>query len=120
MIPGPPPFFDRGRRGYPPMMEGGGFPPFGLEALQKDLNLTGDQMTKIKTILDELRKQAPRPGEKPGVYEMGDPLRQAREKMDQEIEKVLTDEQKQKFQELRKTRRPGPAEGGPRRPPSPL
>jgi len=120
MIPGPPPFFDRGRRGFPPMMGGAGLPPFGLEALQKDLNLTEEQMAKIKTIMDELRKQGPRPWDKPQGPEMGDPLRPSWEKLDEAIEKVLTDEQKNKFLELRKTRRPGPAEGGPPRPPSPL
>jgi Spy/CpxP family protein refolding chaperone len=117
MIPGPPPFPGRSPRGFPPM-ERAGMPPFELEALQRELNLTEEQMGKVKAIIDEFRKQAPRPGEKPEGPGFGDPLRQIREKMDQEIEEVLTDEQKEKFRELRKARGPMPGEGGPPGPPS--
>lgn len=120
MIPGPPPFFGRGRRGFPPMMGGWGLPAFGVEALQKDLNLTEEQMTKIRTIMDEFRRQTLGPGNMPRGPEMGDPLRQAKEKMDQEIDKVLTDEQRVKFRELRKNRGPAPGDAGPPRPPTPL
>ena len=119
MIPGPPPFFDRGRRGFPPMGRPS-LPPFELEALRRELSLTEEQMGKFKAIMEELWNQAPLPGEKPEGPEVGDPLRQIREKMDKEIEKILTDEQKEKFRQLRKTRAPMPGEAGPPRPPSPL
>jgi Spy/CpxP family protein refolding chaperone len=44
---------------------------------------------------------------------MVDLLRQIREKLNQEIEKVLTDEQKEKFRKLRESRGPAPGEAGP-------
>jgi Spy/CpxP family protein refolding chaperone len=119
MIPGPPPFFDRGRRGFPPM-GGAELPPFRLEALRRELNLTEEQMGKVKAIMEELRNQAPRPGARPEGAGVAGPLRQFREKMDQEIEKVLTGDQKEKFRQLRKTRGPIPGEAEPPRPPSPL
>jgi Spy/CpxP family protein refolding chaperone len=121
MIPGPPPFHDRGRPGFPPMRrEGMPMPMFGPEVLQRELNLTEEQMAKIKAIMEEFRNQAPRPGERPEGPEFGDSRRQFMEKMDQEIEKILTDEQKEKFREFRKHRGPVPGEGEPPRPPSPL
>jgi hypothetical protein len=128
MIPGPPPFFGRGRHGFPPagrpemppFIWRPEMPLFGLEPLQKELNLTEEQTAKIKAILEDLRNQAPRPGERPEGPEVGGPRREFMEKMDQEIEKILTDEQKEKFRDLKKRRGPVPGEAEPPRPPSPL
>ena len=119
MIPGPPPFFDRGRPGFPPFKRRYS-PPFALEALQEELNLSEDQNKKVRSILEQFRNQAPLPGESPEMAGPADGLRRVREKLDQEIEKVLTDEQKEKFRRLMKMRRPMPEEGQPQRPPSPL
>jgi hypothetical protein len=116
MIPGPPPFRHLPRGGFP-LMGRRDSPLFGLENILRDLNLSEDQNKKVKAILEEFWNQAPRPGEKPEGPGLRDPLRQIREKMDQEIEKVLTDEQKEKFRELRKARGPMPGEGEPPRPP---
>ena len=119
MIPGPPPFPGRGRPGFPPMRNLGS-PLFALEALQQELNLSEDQNKKLKAILDEFRNQAPRPGESPEMAGPADALRRVREKLDQEIEKVLTDDQKEKFREIMKRRPPMREQGQPLGPLSPL
>jgi Spy/CpxP family protein refolding chaperone len=118
MIPGPPPFFNRGRPGFPPMRSLGS-PLFALEGLQQELNLSEDQNKKLKAILDEFRNQAPRPGESPEMAGPADALRRVREKLDQEIEKVLTDDQKEKFREIMKRRPPMREQGQPLGPLSP-
>jgi len=110
MIPGPPPFFGRRRPGFPPF-ERRDAPAFALEALQKELNLSEDQSKKVQAILEEFRSQRPSPGEKPEGAGLPGPLRQIREKLNQEIEKVLTDEQKEKFRQLMKRRPPEADEG---------
>jgi len=119
MIPGPPPFFNRGRPGFPPFKRRY-LPPFALEALQKELNLSEDQNKKVKAILEQFRNQAPRPGESPEMTGPGMGFGEFGRNLDQEIEKVLTDEQKEKFRQLMKMRPPMPEEGQAQRPPSPL
>jgi DNA-binding MarR family transcriptional regulator len=105
MIPGPPRFPRRVRPGFPPF-ERREVLPFMLEALQKELNLSEDQNKKVQAILEEFGARAPAPGEKPEGAGVPGPLRQIREKLDQEIEKILTDEQKEKFRQLMKRRPP--------------
>jgi hypothetical protein len=95
-------------------------PPFDLATLQKELNLSEEQTGKVKAILEESWNQLPRPWERPEGAGAADGLRQIREKMDQEIEKVLTDDQKEKFREFMKRRPPMADEGQAPRPPSPL
>ena len=119
MIPGPPSFLNRPRRGFP-LMRGRELPPFGFENLRNELNLSEEQAEKVKAIWEDFWKQAPRPGARPEGAGVAGPFRQFREKMDQEIEKVLTDEQKEKFRQFRKIRPPLPEDSSPPRPPSPL
>lgn len=119
MIPGPPPFPFRPRRGFP-LMGRRDSPPFELETLRRELNLSEGQTDKVKAILEEFWNQAPRPGERPEGAGVAGPLRQIREKMDQEIKKVLTDDQREKFRQFMKMRGPMPEDAKPPRPPSPL
>lgn len=104
MFPGPPPF----RRRLP---EGFGFPfakkiqpspESELAALQRELNLSEEQTAKIKVILEEFQSQVQSFREKGPSPERFDLFRQADEKKRQEIEKILTEDQKEKFQKLRK------------------
>lgn len=110
MIPGPPPFPIRPRRGFPPM-GGPELPPFEMERLRDELNLSEEQMKKIKGIFEEFRNQAPRLGEKPPGGAI-DQLQRNREMMDLEIEKVLTEEQKEKFRTFKERRGPLPRKQG--------
>lgn len=112
MIPGPPPFPGRGRPGFFPP-ERRGVLPLALEALQKELNLSEDQSKKVQAILEEFRSQRPFLGEKPEGAGFPGPLPQIREKLDREIENILTDEQKEKFRQLMKMRPPRPDESQP-------
>ncbi|CUS77896.1 LTXXQ motif family protein [Candidatus Kryptonium thompsonii] len=86
---------DRGR-GY------GGF----LERLKQELNLTPEQVTKIQKILDSAQKQAEIDREKyQGNREaMMKAMRERWEKIDKEIEAVLTKEQKKKYEAIKKER----------------
>jgi Spy/CpxP family protein refolding chaperone len=111
MIPGPPP--DRGRAGGFP----GGWPPggmpfgrglfpgaFELALLKTELGLSEDQAAKIKSILDdfETRMQKTREaGGPPGDFEA---LGQLEKEKDGAIEKVLTDEQREKYRRLKSQR----------------
>lgn len=86
---------DRGR-GY------GGF----LERLKQELNLTPEQVAKIQKILDSAQKQAEFDREKyQGNREaMMKAMRERWEKIDKEIESVLTKEQKKKYEVIKKER----------------
>jgi hypothetical protein len=97
-----------------------GLPLFELEVLQKELNLSEDQNKRVRAILEEFWNQAPRPGERSEPAGVARRLQQTREKIDQEIEKVLTADQKEKFREFMKRHPPMPDEDQPPRPPSPL
>jgi hypothetical protein len=119
MIPGPPPFPNRPRPGFP-FMGRPDSPKFDLEILRKELSLSEEQTGKIKAIMEEFWKQAPRPGERPEGAGGADALRQIREKVDQEIEKVLNDDQREKFRQFMSRRPPMPADDKLPRPPSPL
>jgi hypothetical protein len=106
MLPGPPPFRRPPPREFP-VSEG---PPSGefrsvefeLANLQRALNLSEDQVTKIRAILEEFKDQVPFPMEKRMPPEKFDSLMKAREKKEQEIEKVLTDGQKERYRQIRR------------------
>jgi hypothetical protein len=119
MVPGPPPFPNRPEHGFP-FMGRRGSPPFEIETLRRELNLSQEQAEKVKAILQELWSQAPRPGQRPEVPGVADALQEIRKKVNQEIEKVLTDDQKEKFRQFMKRRGPRPEDDKPLRQPSPL
>jgi hypothetical protein len=104
MFPGPPPFRRHPPEGFPFMKK-----PFSPESelamLQSELNLSEEQVAKIKAILEEFQAQEKPFREKGAPPETFDSFRQANEKKFQEIEKILTEDQKEKFRRLRK---PGP------------
>lgn len=79
-----------------------------LESLTGELELTENQAAQIRQILEKERKQ---PGMKqPDMMERGSPeemaslFRKQREQRDQEIKKILTEEQKKKYDELQTNR----------------
>ncbi len=77
-----------------------------LERLKQELNLTPEQVTKIQKILDSAQKQAEADREKyQGDREaMMKAMRERWEKIDKEIEAVLTKEQKKKYEQIKKER----------------
>ncbi|CUS97231.1 Spy/CpxP family protein refolding chaperone [Candidatus Chrysopegis kryptomonas] len=77
-----------------------------LERLKRELNLTPEQVTKIQKILDSAQKQAEIDREKyQGDREaMMKATRERWEKIDKEIEAVLTKEQKKKYEQIKKER----------------
>lgn len=77
-----------------------------LERLKRELNLTPEQVTKIQKILDSAQKQAEIDREKyQGDREaMMKATRERWEKIDKEIEAVLTKEQKKKYGQIKKER----------------
>ncbi len=103
LFPGPPPF-----RRRPP--EGFGFmkrpfsPESELAGLQSELNLSKEQADRIKAILEEFQSQVQSLRGKEAPPEAFDSFRQANEKKFQEIEKILTKDQREKFQQLRRPR----------------
>lgn len=79
-----------------------------LESLTRELELTENQAAQIRQILEKERKQ---PGMKqPDMMERGSPeemaslFRKQREQREQEIKKILTEEQKKKYDELQTNR----------------
>jgi Spy/CpxP family protein refolding chaperone len=66
-----------------------------LENMKRDLNLTDDQVSKIRVIFEDIRKefQPKRFSECPGFKEM-------REKTDTRIRSVLTPEQQERFDQI--------------------
>ena len=76
-----------------------------LSILKERLGLSEDQASKIKLILEEFRNQAGKmreERERPGRFPI---MRELEEKKEQAIEKILTDEQKKIYEELKKERR---------------
>ena len=116
MIPGRPPVFPRGRRGFPPRRE----PPpveFELEALRKELSLSEEQAAKIKAVLERFRNEAKSLMEKTPSAGQFDAFRQYMEKKRMGIEKILTDEQIEKYRRIRRPAFPGPRGRPGERPP---
>jgi hypothetical protein len=108
-LPGPPPFMRPGPGEFPP----GGWipnPRMGLEGMKSALNLTDDQAARIEALFDEFEEKvrARRPGN-PGP-EGPEAFREGRKKLDSEIEKILSEEQRKAFREYNETPR---GRGGP-------
>ena len=84
---------------------GRGFGGF-LERLKTELKLTPEQTAKIQKILDDAQKQAEIDRQKyQGDREaMMKAMRERWEKIDKEIEAVLTKEQKKKYEQIKKER----------------
>lgn len=77
-----------------------------LERLKQELNLSPEQVAKIQKILDAAQKQAEADREK---YQgnrdaMMKAMRERWEKIDKEIESVLTKDQKKKYEQIKKER----------------
>lgn len=79
-----------------------------IDFLSRELDLTEDQSAQIKKILEEFRRPAEmKPTDKMrrgSPEEMASFFKEQREKMEQEIQKILTDEQKKKYEEIKKGR----------------
>lgn len=88
-----------------PQERGRGFANF-LERLKTELKLTPEQVVKIQKILDEAQKQAEVDRQKyQGDREaMMKAMRERWNKIDKEIEAVLTKEQKEKYEKIKKER----------------
>jgi len=74
---------------------------FELAMLKTELDLTEDQAAKIKAVLDQfiaLRQSLSEKGISPDHF---DSLKQAEEKKEKEIEKILNAEQKEKYSKLK-------------------
>jgi hypothetical protein len=103
MRPKAPPFWGRGpMRGS--FMGGPRRPEFEVEELKKELALTDDQVVRIQGIIDGVREKMRsgfkegRPGGNPEAF------RERMKEMDGEIEKVLSDQQRDAFRTYRKER----------------
>jgi len=103
MLPRPRRFRAPGPGGFP-FTKRPRSPEFELEALKSELNLSEDQTEKIKAVLEEFSAQEKSLMEKEMSPENFNSLRQANEKRYQEIEKILTEDQKEKFREFRNRR----------------
>jgi len=84
---------------------GRGFAGF-LERLKTELKLTPEQTAKIQKILDSAQKQAEidrqkYQGDREAMFKA---MRERWDKIDKEIESVLTKEQKQKYEKIKKER----------------
>jgi len=82
-----------------------------LSILKERLGLSEDQASKIKLILEELRDQAEKireERERPGKFQI---MRELEEKKDQSIEKMLTNDQKKIYEEMKKERKRKTGEG---------
>lgn len=88
---------------------GGGRPQMSVEdqvkQLKEELNLTDDQTKKVTTLYTDFEKKMKEAGE--GSREQ---MRAEREKLNQQVEALLTDEQKKTFQQVRAQR--GGGRGG--------
>ncbi len=78
-----------------------------LERLKTELNLTPEQTAKIQKILESAQKQAEidrqkYQGDREAMFKA---MRERWEKIDKEIETVLTKEQKVKYEKIKKERR---------------
>ena len=75
---------------------------FELAMLKAELDLSEDQAAKIKAVLDQFVAQRQSLSEKEISPNNFDSLRQAEEKKDKEIEKILTSAQKEKYKQVRR------------------
>lgn len=116
-LPGPPPFMRPGPGEFLP----GGWAPdprMGLEGLRSALNLTDDQAARIEALIDEFKEKggAGRPGD--AGPEGPEALRETLDRLNSEIEKILSEDQRKAFREYRETRGghggpPGPGRDAP-------
>ncbi|MFC2167201.1 hypothetical protein ACFLQZ_04480 [Acidobacteriota bacterium] len=91
--------------------------PFGrhsaeneLAYLSTELELTEDQTSKLEKILEDFMTQPRDKMERGALKEMSSDFRQQREKREEDIKNILTEEQKKKYNELmqdRQKRQPG-------------
>lgn len=91
------------RMGGPGGRGGMGSPEARLKRMTEELNLTKDQQDKIKPILEDEQKQMQdlrqsSTGERPDMSKMRD----IRKSHDEQIEAVLTSEQKTKWEDMQK------------------
>jgi len=90
----------------------GGRPRFGMRStegelffLTTELELTDDQTSQLKKLLEEFRMSAPGKMQRGTPKEMNSNFQKQMEKRDDEIKKILTDDQKKKYAEIMKNRR---------------
>jgi uncharacterized protein YneF (UPF0154 family) len=95
----------------------GGRPRFGMRStegelvfLTTELELTNDQTSLLKKLIEEFRMSAPDKMQRGTPKEMSPNFRNQMEKREEEIKKILTDKQKKKYDELMKNRRRRPPE----------
>jgi Spy/CpxP family protein refolding chaperone len=109
-IPGPPPQFAPAGvfpGGWRPRrwMFGGGPPGrFRAGELKSELGLTDEQAAKIKALLEDFEKRIQGDREKGGAPGAFEALKELRQKTDAEIEKILTDKQRETYRRLREKR----------------
>lgn len=89
-----------------------GRPRFGMRSpegelalLTTKLELTEDQTSQLKKLFEDLRMLAPDIRKRGTPKEMNKNLREQMQKREEEIHKILTEEQKKKYDELMKNRR---------------
>ncbi|GAJ14792.1 unnamed protein product [marine sediment metagenome] len=89
----------------------GGRPRFGIRStegelffLTTELELTDDQTSQLKKLLEEFRMSAPDKMQRGTPKEMNSNFRKQMEKREEEIKKILTGEQIKKYDELTKNR----------------
>jgi hypothetical protein len=93
-------------------------PPDRTAALSRYLNLSDEQKTKIKPILDEeyMQQRAVRDDKSMTPQQMSAKLKEIRESTTAKVKPLLHDDQVQKWERMRN---PRPAGGGAVRPPAP-
>lgn len=92
----------QGKRGFPTIEE-------RMDRLTKELNLTADQKPKVKTALEEQRKELQ------GVRDLSqderrEKFRSSQQELDKKLKAILTPEQYQKYESM--PRGPGGKKGG--------
>lgn len=95
----------------------GGRPRFGIRSTEGELfflttalELTDDQTSQLKKLLEEFRMSAPDKMQRGTPKKMNSNFRKQMEKREEEIKKILTSEQMKKYDELMKNRRRRPPE----------
>jgi len=86
----------KGRRGF-----GAGQ---GLEQMKKDLNLTDDQATKVKAVMEERQKKMQELRGETDREARREKMRSIMEESNKQMKKILTDEQYKKYEEMRPQR----------------
>ena len=91
-----------------------GRPSFGMRSVEEELSflteelgLTEDQSSQIKKILEQFRRRPPEMKPMGDPQEMAASFRKQREERDNEIKKILTEEQLRKYEEIQQTRQRG-------------